>query len=148
MTDAATEQEARYWAHLAEVARRPRLIRVSSRALGERRTLRCYVYPTLAEMIAAADRFNGGDHAGAWAVTQAWTDDEGRARVVVLRLAETHLSAEVVAHELHHVAAALYGSIVDSDCSVRDHLHHANEPFAYLFSDLFIRLARCLGMVE
>jgi hypothetical protein len=120
------------------------LIRVSSRALGERVFVRVLVYDTLEEMRAAAWRYNGNDVSEAAAVTQALVDQDGRAGMVTVRLARDRLGCTVVAHEMHHAATALYGAHVGDRVSRLAHLNHFNEPFAYLFSDLYGALVRRL----
>ena len=105
-----------------------------------------HVYDTLAGMRAAADAFNGTDNEGALGVTQAWTDEDERAVFVLVRLVEGHLTPEVVAHEMHHAATALYGAHVGDRISRRAHLTHGNEPFAHLFSDLYAHLVERLRM--
>lgn len=119
---------------------KPRLIRVSSRALGHRSRVRVYVYDTLEELRAAATRFNGGDHTNAAGVTQLYSNADDTDCLPVIRLARTHLGSTVVSHEMHHAAAALYGVTTRRSSRARTHLTHYNEPFAYLFSDLFASL--------
>lgn len=115
-------------------------IRVSSAALGERVSVTTYVYDTLTEMRAAASAYNGNDVAEALAVTQARTDQHGRTGSVLIRLVRGHLGTQIVSHEMHHAATALYGSVVADRISRRAHLNHYNEPFAHLYSDLLARL--------
>lgn len=120
-----------------------RLIRVSSRALGEPVTVRVWVHDTLEEMRAAGERFNGGDNTGAAALTQAMVSVDGHLVRPIIRLARPHLGATVVSHEMHHAATALWGAhcaATGADPS----LHHYNEPFAYLYSDLLGSLIRAL----
>jgi hypothetical protein len=122
----------------------PRLIRVSSRALGHRSRVRVYVYDTLEELRAAADRFNGTDNSRAAGVTQLYANADDSACLPVVRLCRTHLGSTVVSHEMHHAAAALYGVTTRPEARARAHLTHYNEPFAYLFSDLFASLVAAL----
>lgn len=117
-----------------------RLITISSRALGERVHVSVYVYDTLAEMRRAGERYNGNELSDALAVTQARTDDDGRAGSVLVRLARGYLGTQVVVHEIHHAATALYGASVDDKIERGEHLNHYNEPFAHLQSDLTARL--------
>lgn len=117
-----------------------REITVSSRALGERASVRVVVYDTLDEMRAAATRYNGNDVSDAAAVTQALVDQEGRAGAVTVRLARGRLGSTVVSHEMHHAATALYGSRIGDRVSRAAHFTHFNEPYAYLFSDLYGKL--------
>lgn len=111
--------------------------RVASNALGEREVVYVHVYDSADEMRAAGTAFNGSDHADSLGMTQAWADDEtGRAVFVIVRLARGHLGTQVVGHEMHHAATALYGAHVGDRISRRAHLNHHNEPMAHLFSDL------------
>lgn len=87
-------------------------------------------------MRAAARRYNGVAVDDAEAVTQTTVDESGRAVLVIVRLVEG-APLGVIAHELHHAAAAIYGAVVGDRISSRAHLTHYNEPFAHLFSDLF-----------
>ena len=113
-----------------------REIKVSSRALGPRLSVRVCVYDTPKQMQAAATRYNGNDVSEAAALTQALVDQDSRAGAVTVRLSRERLGTTVVAHEMHHAATALYGAHVGDRISRRAHLNHHNEPFAYLFSDL------------
>jgi len=117
-----------------------RTITVSSRALGERCHVTVYVYDRLDDMRAAAEAYNSNDCSDVLAVTQARTDDTGRADSVLIRLARGHLGTRIVSHEMHHAATALYGSAVADRVSRTAHLNHHNEPFAHLYSDLLHRL--------
>lgn len=121
-----------------------RLIRISSRATGERRHVRVYIYPTLDDMRAASDRFNGNDHSTAGGTTQAYLDDDGRTSVPIIRLAATHLGSTIVCHEVHHAATGIYGSTLGPDAQLGEVLFFNNEPFAYLYSDLFAGLVSAL----
>lgn len=111
--------------------------RVASSALGEREVVYVHVYDSLAEMRAAATHHNGNDFEDAAGATQAWVSPDERAIAVVIRLARERLGVTVVSHEMHHAATALYGAHVGDRISRRAHLTHYNEPFAYLFSDLY-----------
>lgn len=117
-----------------------RRIRVSSRALGEREYLKVWVYESLDDMRADAAAFNGNPHSQGLGVTQCWADQSGRATSVLIRLWRGALSAEILSHEVHHAATAIYGAHQADRISRVDHLNHFNEPFAYLFSDLLGRL--------
>lgn len=116
-----------------------RRIRVSSSALGCRDEVTVLVYPDEDAMRTAAHRYNGADVTNTAAVTQATTDQDRRVGSVIVRIAEG-ASLEVVAHELHHAATAVYGAHVGDRVSRSAHLNHYNEQFAYLFSDLFASL--------
>lgn len=117
-----------------------RTVVVSSRALGPRLRVRVVVYDTLEEMQAAGRRYNGNDLTGAAGITQSTADRTGRSLHVIVRLARGRLGTQVVSHEMHHAATALYGSMVGDRVSRLAHLNHYNEPFAHLFSDLLHRL--------
>lgn len=122
----------------------PRLIRVSSRALGHRSRVRVYVYDTLDEMRAAATAFTGDEFDRAGAVTQLYSNEDDTSCLPIIRLAATHLGSTIVSHEVHHATAALYGAALGRSARARAHLTHYNEQFAYLFSDLFGSLVRAL----
>lgn len=122
----------------------PRLIRVSSRALGDRVWVRVYVYDSLEEMRAAATAFNGTENDTAVGVTQAYFDEHDTSCLPIVRLARPRLGTTVVSHEMHHASAALYGVTVGKSARARPHLTHHNEPFAHLFSDLFGSLVKAL----
>lgn len=139
------------------------LIRVSSRATGTRETVRVYVYDTLEEMRAAADRFDGGV-AGegffddALGVTQTYE----RQRLVdgvwstvrhplIVRLQRDRIGTTIVSHEMNHAAVELYGRTLAPDTLAVDVLHNANEELAHLQSDLTAGLVRrlyALGFYE
>lgn len=113
--------------------------RVGSSALGEREDVYVHLYDTPEEMATAAVAFNGyaeGREQAALGVTQAWTDQDDRTTAVVIRLCREHLGTQVISHEMHHAATALYGAHVGDRISRRAHLNHWNEPFAHLYSDL------------
>ncbi len=118
-----------------------RRIRVSTYGHG----VTVWVYPTREAMIAAAHRYNGLEHDDdTGGVTQCTTDNEGRVGSVLIRLHEGNLGTEVVCHEMHHAATALYGATLDDQIDRREVMNHYNEPFAYLYSDLLSRLVRRL----
>ena len=120
---------------------RARRIRVSSQG----REVNVMVYPTREAMLAAARRYNGNEfEPDTGGVTQQTVDQDGRTYTVLIRLHEGNLGTEVVSHEMHHAATALYGSTLDDDVPARHVLDHANEEFAYLYSDLLSRLVRRL----
>lgn len=129
-----------------------RCIRVSSRATGERRSVRVCVYDTVEEMRAAATRFNGRDCSDAGGVTQQTslirTDTDGRRRVIdiriIVRLCRKYLGTTVVVHEMNHAAVAIYGASLTGKELAVDVLDNANETLAYLQSDLTGALIRRL----
>lgn len=119
------------------------LIRLSSRALGEKVRVRVYIYDTLDEMRAAGTRFNGNEHSDAAGLTQAYANRDDTSCLPIIRLARTHLDSTYVSHEMHHAATALWGAHVRATgCDAG--LTHYNEEFAYLFSDLYGRLIAAL----
>lgn len=105
-----------------------------------------WIYPTRESMLTAATRWSGNhfeDDTGA--VTQAAVDSTTREAVtVVVRLYEGALGTEVVCHEMHHAATAIYARLLPEKIVTADEFNHYNEPFAYLYSDLFSRLVRRL----
>ena len=118
------------------VVNRKRIV-VSSRALGFRLKVPFYIYDDVEELRGAARRFSGGDDLdGCIGVCQAYVNDEGVVGVLV-RLWREQLGTRVVSHEVHHATTALYGSATRD---VDPQLHHANEPFAHLFSDILGKL--------
>lgn len=118
-----------------------RLIRITSRALGEPVTVRVYVYRDLLHMRQDAIAFSGDrSNDDAAAVTHAWTDDAGRAGLITMRLWRGALGTEVVTHEMHHASTALYGATLPDKIDRAEVLNHFNEPFAYLHGDLVRRL--------
>lgn len=114
--------------------------RVASSALGERETVYVHLYDDLDSMRRASTDFNGNDNSGALAVTQGWADQNGRMTYPLIRLVRGYVGTEIVSHEMHHAATALYGAHVGDRISRRAHLTHHNEPFAHLYSDLLSRL--------
>lgn len=92
-----------------------RRIRVSSRALGESRRVIVHVYDSVSEMRQAARSFNGLDTPDAVGVTQAYCTSDGLVTVPVIRLARDHLGTQIVSHEVHHAAAAIYGSTLGGE---------------------------------
>jgi hypothetical protein len=118
-----------------------RLIRLTSRALGEPVGVRVYVYDDLAHMRRDAMAFSGdASNENAAAVTHAWVDSEGRAGLITMRLWRKALGTEVIAHEMHHVSTALYGATLPDKVDRAEVLNHHNEPFAYLHGELVRRL--------
>ncbi len=115
-------------------------ITVSSRALGDQVKVTCYVYDTVDEMRRAATAYNGNDMDDALGVTQARTDQDGRTAGILIRLVRGHLSTQIVVHEMHHAATALYGASLPDSVKRLDHFTHCNEAFAHLQSDLTCRL--------
>lgn len=121
----------------------PRLIRLSSRAIPDAR-VRIYIYPDLDSMRTAATEFAPGDFTNTAGITQAYIADDKTTCLPIIRLAATHLSVEVVAHELHHATTAIYGASLTPHATAKAHLTHHNEPLAYLYGEWFARLTRKL----
>lgn len=124
-----------------------RLIRLSSRALGHPVRMRVYVYDDASCMRRDAVAFNGNTSNAdpeVIGVTQAWTDQDGRAALVTMRLARQHLTTEVVVHEVHHATTALYGATLPDTINRVDYLHHYNEPYAHLHGQLVAKLVNRL----
>lgn len=128
-----------------------RLIRVSTRRTGERRTVRVWIYDTLEELRDAAQRFNPNTEPGwfddALGVCQTYdvADAEGVVRLdptapMIVRLFRGELGVGVVSHELNHAATHIYGATLTPDVRAVDVLHNANETLAHLQSDLTRRL--------
>lgn len=120
-----------------------RLIRLSSRALGDLVRVRVYIYDDADEMRRAAAAFTGDLGCldpEAQGFTQAWTTTDGRAGLCTMRLARDHLGVEVITHEMHHATAALYGATLPDTINAREILSHFNEPFAYLHGELVRKL--------
>lgn len=124
----------------------PTLIRISSRATGRRRHVRVMIYNTIEEMRDAAHRWSPTeDLSKGGGYCQTYLDDNDRATTVIIRLARTHLTTEIVGHEIHHASTAIYASeCVSDDDKALEHLHHWNETYAYLHSDLESRLTERL----
>lgn len=120
-----------------------RLIRISSRALGEQARVHVLVYPTLEEMRAAGQRFTGNEHPDTTGMCQAYCDADQVITLPVIRLAQGHLGVNIVAHEVHHAATALYGASLHRSGELAD-LSNANESFAHLYSDLLTHLVDAL----
>ena len=125
-----------------------RLIRVSSTATGQRRRVIVRIYDTVEQMRAAGVRFNGNPLDDAVGVTQAYCDKDKRVTVPIVRLARGQLGIQVVSHEMHHAATAIYGSTLPDDATLADVLTHHNEPFAHLYSDLMRKLVVSLYRYE
>lgn len=118
-----------------------RLIRVSSRALGEPARVRVYVYDDLEHMRRDAIAFSGDqNNRTAAAVTHAWTSAEDRVGLITMRLWREALGTELIAHEMHHASTAFYGATLPDTVDRREVFTHHNEPFAYLHGELVRRL--------
>lgn len=120
-----------------------RAIKLSSRALGKRDHLTVRIYDTVEELRTAATRFNGhtsDEDNATLGVTQLARNEDWSRVWVTVRLARGYLSTQIVAHELHHATAAIYGASLGKRIDTRAHLNHHNEPFAHLFSDFMHHL--------
>ncbi|WP_409463592.1 hypothetical protein [Amycolatopsis sp. GA6-003] len=62
----------------------------------------------------------------------------------ILRLAEGHVSPEIVAHELVHASAQIYRMNVDRDVRLGDDCGEREEQLAYIYGELFASLPRDL----
>lgn len=124
-----------------------RLIRLSSRALGHQARVRVYVYDDADQMRRDAAAF-GGDQRNldpeVLGVTHAWTDEDGRAALVSVRLWRGRLTTSVITHEMHHATTALYGATLPDHIDRVAHLNHHNEPFAHLHGQLVAKLVNRL----
>jgi len=130
------------------------LIRVSSRATGQRKIVRVYVYDTKAEMLAAARRFNGFEAHGpndAGALTQGYAiervDADGnwqiKHEVTIVRFYRgPRLDLEAVVHEMNHAAVGIYANSIDREVPAFEILDTGNETLAYLQSDLTVATLR------
>ena len=118
-------------------------ITIESEALGVPRAMIVTVYDTLRGLRCAATKFNHvGGHSTTFGVTQLWSyDDEPTNVVPVVRLCRDYLGSRIVSHEVHHAATAIYGAFIGTS---DPRLTHYNEPFAYLYSDLFAKLVDTL----
>lgn len=116
-----------------------RLIRISSRALGEPVHVRVYVYDHLDHLRRDAEAFSPNvDMSNAAGCCQAWVDpDTGRPIKPLVRLHCAHLGTEVITHEMHHATTALYGTHIGTEDPL---LTHYNEPFAYLHGEMCRKL--------
>jgi hypothetical protein len=118
-----------------------RLIRLSSRALGDPCHVRVYVYDDLEHMRRDAVAFTGDqENADAMAVTHRWHDEQGRTSLITMRLWRGCLGTEVVTHEMSHASTALYGATLPDKVDRDEVFTHYNEPFAYLHGELTRRL--------
>ena len=109
---------------------------VKSAALGDEAVVEVNVYRSRKAMQRAAKVFNGfKPDPDAVGLCQSY-DIDGNTYPIV-RLTHDHLGSSVVSHELHHASTAIYGAHVGKKVKAGKLLHHANEPFAYLYSDLF-----------
>lgn len=123
------------------MADKKRLIRLTSRALGEPARVRVYVYDDLHHLQADAVAF-GGDESnwGAAGVTHAWVDGDKRTQLATVRLWRGQIGTEVIVHEMHHATTALYGATLPDQIDRVAVMNHYNEPFAYLHGELVRKL--------
>jgi hypothetical protein len=127
-------------------------IRISSRALGRKDIVTVYVYDTVEELRVAGTRWvhgvSSGTEAGNFEDAQGIThyvrrfmvDEDGNEsatrHVVIIRLHRGNLGSSIVTHEIVHAGMALYGTTLPRARRARQEFHAANEPVAYLISDL------------
>lgn len=124
------------------------LIRVSTRRTGSRETVRVWVYDTLEELRAAAQRFApDDDFTDTLGVCQTYrterlTDGEWHKvrEPLIVRLWRERLGTRIVTHEMSHAACELYGRTLPDDALAAEHLDNANEILAHLHSDLTVAL--------
>lgn len=135
------------------------LIRVSSRALGQRQFIRVYIYDTIEELRAAGERFSPGEnYSDAYGLHQSYRREryeDGtwsiKSNPYIIRLWRELIGSNHVTHEVVHAAQAIYGDTLNGDEQVTEIMHGGNEPFAYLVSDLCSRLVNrmyALGFYE
>ena len=128
------------------------LIRVSSRALGSRKTVRVYIYDTVEELREAGQRFSPDeDVSDAYGLHQSYRReryDDGtwsvKSNPYIVRLWRDLLGSNHTTHEMVHAAQAIYGDTLNGDEPVTEIMNGGNEPFAYLVSDLVMRLVNRL----
>lgn len=103
-----------------------------------------HVYPDLASMRAAGERFNNSQHHDSMAMTQAYEVDGGPL-IPVVRFALDHVTYEYVIHEAAHAALGIYGSAVRAGVVEEDDpLSHYNEVHAHLTSGVAVSMLRSL----
>lgn len=73
---------------------------------------------------------------------RVWVDEDGTEHedelVCIIRLNEKRLRPDIVAHECAHAAQHLYRlDLMDGTEPVGDHMHAANEPFAWMLGEVF-----------
>lgn len=95
-----------------------------------------HVYPTERAVRAAGARFSGERFGpGTVALCQLEAAADGTHLRAHVRFAAPELTLGIVAHEIHHATAAVYGfPLTDTEPAV-DHFHHVNEDAAHSYSD-------------
>ncbi|MET0716397.1 MAG: hypothetical protein ABWY57_15940 [Mycetocola sp.] len=130
-----------------------RLIRVSSRALGPRNTVRVWIYDTVEELRAAAVRHSPDEDfseaGGCYQHRDVWRiEADGSEKLIessdIVRLWRERLGSDVTTHEMNHAAVSIYGRSLPDDTLASEVLHGANEELAYLASDLTMHLVDAL----
>lgn len=125
---------------------------IPTQRTGHPRDVEVVLYDNLSRMRGAATRHGNlwdGDHASlsnALAVTHGFRvinikpggTEEEQPLSAIIRFARSHITPEIVAHEVAHVAQHLYGlDCLTPDSVTKDHFNTSNETFAYLLGDLF-----------
>lgn len=115
---------------------------VAANTAGERRTVAVHVYPTQAEMTAAAHHFTGPDaglSTNTQALVNAWHVKQNPQAII--RLCHQHMHDHVFVHEIVHAAQTIYRwTNPHINGPAADHFNHYNEEFAHLVSDLYMGL--------
>lgn len=136
-----------------------RIWTISTELSGTPRKIDVHLYDDLGSMRRAAmsfgkrigEKIERGHFNGALAVTHGFRRyhvdaDQGREvempDAAVLRLVRGHLTPEIVAHEVAHLAQWLYRIDTletwgDDDDKALDHFSSDNEPFCYMLGGLF-----------
>jgi len=136
-----------------------RSIIISTDRIGPRRWCQVRVHDTVEDLRRAAHRLRPDTGAAWWDEcygcfhpTWHWTDSETGRRVYspngyagLIRLAEGHISFEVIAHELVHAAAQIYRMNVHSDIRLGGNCASREESFAYIHGELMNDLIEKLG---
>ena len=122
-----------------------RRFQVSTRRTGVRRVVKVRVFDSAAELQEAAAVYGGTaieswSKAGGATISRhgPWEDRDPRPFQATIFLARDQLTLDVIAHEATHAAAHLYS--IDGyrdNARASAHLRLANEPLAYLVSDIF-----------
>lgn len=110
------------------------------------------IYPTVEQLRAAATRSSPGtDFGQAYGVchTARWWTETGlrygkRGYAGVIRLAQPHLTGEIVGHELLHAAVAVYRMTINPDVRVGRACGPREEALAYLFGELYSSFATAM----
>lgn len=113
---------------------------------GARRWWLVRIHDTLDQLRAAASRYDTApDFSQAYAVchTAGWITLSGATRfgangyAGIIRFAATHLTGEVVVHELLHAACAVYRMVHAEDVRLGRGVSDREEQLAYILGELF-----------